>query len=467
MRGEALDTRHGPAEAPSAPLAGGHACRRPRRARSGHRQRLRDNDAGGITTYSLAGAKFGYDLLWVLLATQIALFITQEIGARIGLASGQGLTGLIRERFGVRWAAFAALTMIGANLGSTVSEFAGISAALSLFGVPTPVSAAPRRGRGDHADLARQLQPGPVLLRRRSASSCRSRTSSRPPSPQPDWPRAINSLVVPHGMFNGAYMLAVVGTVGTTITPWGQGFIQAYVVDKRLRSDDLAAERIDVLIGVVITNVIAFFIVVACAATLWASGPADITSAADAAAALGPSPATSPRRCSRSASWRASLLGPRRRSARERLHRVRGVRLGAGRGLALARRAGVLRPPGVLHRLRRPVHAHPGLAADPGHVQRPGDQWPPAAGHPRLRHAPRAAMPDHGPARQRAREPDARLARHGHPRRDVARPGGDGVLGVRGSLGGNGPRSIRASRASGRPATGSGSSGTSARARTG
>ena len=88
-----------------------------------------DNDAGGITTYSLAGAKFGYDLLWV---TQIALFVTQEIGARIGLATGQGLTGLIRERFGVRWAAFAALTMIGANLGSTVSEFAGISAALSL-----------------------------------------------------------------------------------------------------------------------------------------------------------------------------------------------------------------------------------------------------------------------------------------------------------------------------------------------
>ena len=84
-----------------------------------------DNDAGGITTYSLAGAKFGYDLLWVLLVTQIALFVTQEIGARIGLATGQGLTGLIRERFGVRWAAFAALTMIVANLGSTVSEFAG------------------------------------------------------------------------------------------------------------------------------------------------------------------------------------------------------------------------------------------------------------------------------------------------------------------------------------------------------
>jgi NRAMP (natural resistance-associated macrophage protein)-like metal ion transporter len=246
-----------------------------------------DNDAGGITTYSLAGARFGYDLLWVLLATQIALFITQEIGARIGLASGQGLTGLIRERFGVRWAAFAALTMIGANLGSTVSEFAGISAALSLFGIPTPVSALLAAvavitliSRGSFSRVQYFFVGIGVLV---SVAYIVSAALAHP-----DWQRAINSLVVPHGMFNGAYMLAVVGTVGTTITPWGQGFIQAYVVDKRLRSDDLAAERIDVLIGVVITNVIAFFIVVACAATLWASGQRDITSAADAAAALGP-----------------------------------------------------------------------------------------------------------------------------------------------------------------------------------
>ena len=104
----------------------------------------------------------------------------------------------------------------------------------------------------------------------------------------PDWPRAANSLVVPHGTFSGAYMLAVVGTVGTTITPWGQGFIQAYVVDKRLRPEDLAAERLDVLIGVFITNVIAAFIVVACAATLCAAGQHDISDAAQAAQALGP-----------------------------------------------------------------------------------------------------------------------------------------------------------------------------------
>jgi NRAMP (natural resistance-associated macrophage protein)-like metal ion transporter len=246
-----------------------------------------DNDAGGITTYSLAGARFGYDLLWVLLATQIALFVTQEIGARIGLATGQGLTGLIRERFGVRWAAFAALTMIVANLGSTVSEFAGISAALSLFGVPVPVSALLAAvavitliSRGSFSRVQYAFVGIGIVV---SAAYVISAALSHP-----DWGLAARSLVVPHGVFSGAYMLAVVGTVGTTITPWGQGFIQAFVVDKRLRPAHLQAERLDVLIGVFITNVIGAFILVACAATLWTSGQRDITSASDAAAALRP-----------------------------------------------------------------------------------------------------------------------------------------------------------------------------------
>lgn len=281
---------------PEAPRAGGRRRWFSRRARfaatlavlgPGIVSGFADNDAGGITTYSLAGAKFGYDLLWVLLATQIALFVTQEIGARMGLATGQGLTGLIRERFGVRWAAFAALTMIAANLGSTVSEFAGIGAALSLFGVPTAISAVVAAfavitliSRGSFGRVQYFFVAVGILV---SAAYVISAILAHP-----DWPRAIDSLVVPHLSLNGVYMLAIVGTVGTTITPWGQGFIQAYVVDKRLRSEDLAAERLDVLIGVFITNVIAAFIVIACAATLWASGQRDITSAADAAAALGP-----------------------------------------------------------------------------------------------------------------------------------------------------------------------------------
>ena len=101
-----------------------------------------DNDAGGITTYTLVGARFGYELLWVILASQVVLFFTQEVGARLGLATGKGLMGLIRERWGVRWGAFAAILMLVANLGSTVAEFAGIGAALGIFGIPPQISAA-------------------------------------------------------------------------------------------------------------------------------------------------------------------------------------------------------------------------------------------------------------------------------------------------------------------------------------
>ncbi|MEI7745053.1 MAG: divalent metal cation transporter, partial [Chloroflexota bacterium] len=101
-----------------------------------------DNDAGGITTYSLAGANFGYALLWVILASQVVLFFTQEVGARLGLATGKGLMGLIRERWGVRWTVFAAMLMLTANLGSIVAEFAGIGSALGIFGVPPQISAA-------------------------------------------------------------------------------------------------------------------------------------------------------------------------------------------------------------------------------------------------------------------------------------------------------------------------------------
>jgi NRAMP (natural resistance-associated macrophage protein)-like metal ion transporter len=245
-----------------------------------------DNDAGGITTYSVAGARYGYDLLWVLLLTQVALFVTQEIGARMGLATGQGLTGLIRERFGVRWAAFAALTMLLANLGTTVSEFAGIAAALSLFGVPVPVGAVLAAAAvitlislGSFSRVQLVFVGIGVIV---SIAYIISAALAHP-----DWALAAQGLF-PHGPFSPIYLLTVVGVVGTTITPWGQGFIQAYVVDKRLRPEELPAERVDVLIGSTIANVVGAFIMVACAATLWATGQHEITSAADAANALAP-----------------------------------------------------------------------------------------------------------------------------------------------------------------------------------
>ena len=179
-----------------------------------------DNDAGGITTYSVAGARFGYDLLWVLLASQIVLFFTQEVGARLGLATGQGLAGIVRERYGVRWAAFMISTMLVANLGSIVAEFAGCGAALQLFGVPTWISAL----------LAATVVV--VLLTRGSyrrvqylfvavgiGVSVAYLVSAL--LAHPNWGLAASSLVVPRLASSPAYWLAVVATVGTTITPWG------------------------------------------------------------------------------------------------------------------------------------------------------------------------------------------------------------------------------------------------------
>ena len=187
-----------------------------------------DNDAGGITTYSVAGVKYGYELLWVLLASQIVLFFTQEVGARLGLATGQGLTGLVRERFGVRWVTFLTITMLIANVGSIVAEFAGTAAALSLFNVAPAISAAiaatvvilliTRGSFGKVQYLFVAVGIGVSLAYFASALMA-----------HPDWGNAFHSLVVPSlahaGSTNGAYWLAVVATVGTTITPWGQAFI--------------------------------------------------------------------------------------------------------------------------------------------------------------------------------------------------------------------------------------------------
>lgn len=246
-----------------------------------------DNDAGGITTYSVVGAQFGYDLMWALLASMLALAVTQEVGARLGLATGKGLMALIRERFGVRWGALAILAMLVANLGDTVAEFAGIGAALSLFGVPVAVSsllaalavvALLARSNYGRVQLAFLLIGAGVSIAYAVSAVLA----------HPDWRQAGIDLIVPHGDTSAAYVLALVGTVGTTITPWGQAFIQSYVVDKGLGPEALPASRIDIGLGAFITNLVAAFILVACAATLWASGRRDIADAAEAARALGP-----------------------------------------------------------------------------------------------------------------------------------------------------------------------------------
>jgi NRAMP (natural resistance-associated macrophage protein)-like metal ion transporter len=250
-----------------------------------------DNDAGGIATYSIAGVKYGYELLWVLLASQIVLFFTQEVGARLGLATGQGLTGLVRERFGVRWVTFLTITMLIANVGSIVAEFAGTAAALSLFNVPPALSAIlaaavvilllTRGSFGKVQYLFVAVGIGVSLAYFASALMS-----------QPDWGKAVSSLLVPSGSGSAAYWLAVVATVGTTITPWGQAFIQSYCADKRLGPEDLIGERLDVGLGALLTNLIAAFIVVACASALWSHNVVIDTSSpsavADIAKALAP-----------------------------------------------------------------------------------------------------------------------------------------------------------------------------------
>ena len=246
-----------------------------------------DNDAGGITTYSLAGVRFGYSLLWVILASQVVLFFTQEVGARLGLATGKGLMGLIRERWGVRWAAFAAAMMLFANLGSIVAEFAGIGSALSLFGIPPQISATVAAvvvvsliALGSYSRIQYLFVAIGLFV---SIAYVISANIAHPA-----WEVAFHSLVVPQLQSSPAYWLMVVGTVGTTITPWGQAFIQSYVADKGLRSEDLPASRVDVFAGALLTNVIAAFILIAVAATLWTNGQRDISTAADAARALEP-----------------------------------------------------------------------------------------------------------------------------------------------------------------------------------
>ena len=244
-----------------------------------------DNDAQGITTYSLVGARTAYRLLWLLVAVGVSLAVTQEIGARIGMVTGKGLGALIRERFGVRPAAAAMLLLLIANLGTTTAEFAGMAAALEILGVSryisVPIGAAlvlVLVVKGGYKRIERVF----LVLSAVYVSYVISGFLAHP-----DWGRAVHGAVTPSLPADPTFILAAVGMVGTTVTPWGQFFIQAYVVDKSLGPDDLRYERADVFLGAAATCVVMFFIIVATAATLFARG-GTIVDANDAAAALEP-----------------------------------------------------------------------------------------------------------------------------------------------------------------------------------
>jgi NRAMP (natural resistance-associated macrophage protein)-like metal ion transporter len=246
---------------------------------------LSDDDPPGITTYSIVGAEYGYALLWILALSTVALILFHELGARLGIVTGQGLAGLIRERYGVRRAAAALVALVVANLGTTCAEFAGVAAAFELAGVSRYVSVPAA------AVLVSALVLGGrfhrvehVLLVLATAFATYIAAGLLA---QPDWGAAARGLVVPTLPLDRDGLLLVTATIGTTLAPWGLSFIQSYAVDKRLTPADLRYERIDVVTGAVMTGVIGAFVVLACAATLHATG-ASIDDAGDAAVALEP-----------------------------------------------------------------------------------------------------------------------------------------------------------------------------------
>jgi Mn2+/Fe2+ NRAMP family transporter len=246
---------------------------------------LSDDDPAGITTYSILGADFGYQLLWVLTLSIVALIAFHELGARMGIRTGRGLMLLIRDRFGVRIAALALLALVAANLGTTCAELAGVAASLELVNVPPWISV-PIAAVGVTVVVVFETfsRLEHVLL---AVSAVFVAYIGAGLLAHPDWGAVAHGLVVPSMPSGRHAALVVTATVGTTLAPWGLAFIQSYAVDKRLSKRDLPAERIDVIVGSVATGVIGAFVVIACAATLHPQG-ISIQDASDAAKALEP-----------------------------------------------------------------------------------------------------------------------------------------------------------------------------------
>jgi NRAMP (natural resistance-associated macrophage protein)-like metal ion transporter len=247
---------------------------------------LSDDDPAGIATYSILGAKYGYELLWVLALSTAALIVFHELGVRLGIVTGKGLLTLVREHYGKRAAALVLSALVIANTGTLCAEFAGVAAGMQLLGgvsrylsvpvVALAVSLLVLRGTFRYVEH--------VLL---ALSSVFVAYVISGVLAHPDWGAAAKGLVVPSMPLNREAMLVAVATVGTTLAPWGLAFIQSYTVDKKLKVKDLRYERIDVIVGAVLTGVIGFFVVVACAATLHVQG-IDVNDASDAARALEP-----------------------------------------------------------------------------------------------------------------------------------------------------------------------------------
>ncbi len=244
-----------------------------------------DNDAGGIATYSLAGARFGYTLLWSLLPITLALIIVQEMCARMAVATGKGLADLIRENFGVKVTFYLMLVLLFVNFGNVAAEFAGVAASLEIFHVSRYISV-PLAAffvwalvvRGTYKSVEKVFLAACFFYIAYVVSGFLAR---------PHWPEVVRQTFMPRMDFSLDYTVMLVGIIGTTIAPWMQFYLQSSIVEKGVAVEDYHHVRLDVVGGCVLAPLVAFFIVVACAATLFQHG-IHIEDAKDAALALRP-----------------------------------------------------------------------------------------------------------------------------------------------------------------------------------
>jgi len=245
-----------------------------------------DNDAGGIYTYSVAGARYGYSLLWTLIPITVALIVVQEMVARMGVVTGKGLADLIREEYGFRTTFVLMAVLLLTNWGNTVSEFAGLASGMSVFHVSRFISV-PLGAvlvwllvvRGTYRVVEKVFLMACFFYVSYLISGFIA---------HPTWKQAALGTIKPAIAFDTNYLYMIIGLVGTTIAPWMQFYLQAAVVEKGIKMKHYVQSRWDVIIGCIIVDVVAFFIIIACAATIYMSGGREITSAADAALALKP-----------------------------------------------------------------------------------------------------------------------------------------------------------------------------------
>ncbi len=244
-----------------------------------------DNDASGITTYSVAGARYGTMLLWTLIPTTIALVVIQEMVARMGVITGKGLSDLIRENYGIKATFFMMIILLIANFGTTVAEFAGWAASMEIFGlskyIMVPVGAFliwVLVTKGSYRVVESVLLGACLLYFGYIVSGIMAK---------PQWDKVLQSTFIPQVKFESEFIMLSIAIIGTTITPWMQFYLQSSIAEKGIKKEDYKYSRLDVISGCFITNIIAFFIIVTCATTLFPNG-IRINEAHEAAHALTP-----------------------------------------------------------------------------------------------------------------------------------------------------------------------------------